>query len=265
MADPMDDVEFLARSQNRFAVLDALTDEPHTRRELQTKTGASRVTIGRIVADLAERGWATEGDDGVAVTQIGSAVSAAFAELRATLTAADVLRPFAESLPDGFLSVDIRHFREAEVVLPSGSDPLAAARLATRLMGDADHIRVLGHAVTGETVAVQIRAASERGQRSDVVVSGNTGDAMTADPSMRDQLRTLVAMDEVTMYRYAGEAPLSIGIYDDATVAIGMIDDRSFPSAAIVSTDESVLEWAVETFEAFKNDAKQLLPADFPE
>jgi hypothetical protein len=49
-----DDVVFLARSPNRLAVLCAFVDGPTDRRALERTTGASRITVGRVLGDLTE-------------------------------------------------------------------------------------------------------------------------------------------------------------------------------------------------------------------
>jgi len=49
MEAPLEEIEFLARSQNRVAVLRLLATESHTRRSLAAATGASQATLGRIL------------------------------------------------------------------------------------------------------------------------------------------------------------------------------------------------------------------------
>jgi predicted transcriptional regulator len=264
MAERMPDVAFLARSEHRFAVLDAVDETPRSRKELQATTGASRVTIGRIVTELERRGWIRSTDDGYRTTPIGHAVAASFAGLRETLDAAAVLEPLAPSLPNDFLSLDIGHFRDASVTRPSKNDPLAAARTAAQLMNDADDVKVIAHAVTSETVASQIRATESRGQRSEVVLSTGTLEAMVGDETMIEQLRRLLRLEGPTMYRYDGPLPVSMGIYDDETVGIGTVDDASFPNAYLVSSNDEVLAWAREEFAAIRDAAERLDPDERP-
>lgn len=262
MDERLEDVEFFARSKNRVAVLEALVDEPRTGRSLQRETGASRVTIGRIVADLEARGWIRQIEDGYRATPTGQAVAAAFVELCETLDAAAVLAPLAPSLPPEFLTIDVRHFRDAEVGVPSETDPLAAARAAAGLMDACDDVEIIAHAVTSETVASQIRAAEERNQRSEVVLTEATFESMLEDPTMRTQLCRLLDLEGVAMYRYDGTIPVSMGIYDDETVGIGTIDESAFPNAFLVSTDETVLEWARKTFDEIRARSDPIRSAD---
>jgi len=57
MEAPLEEIEFLARSQNRVAVLRLLATESHTRRSLAAATGASQATLGRIPEDFTDRSW----------------------------------------------------------------------------------------------------------------------------------------------------------------------------------------------------------------
>ena len=68
----LEEIEFLARSHNRVRVLDALTDGPLGRYELEDATGVARATLGRILDDFAERGWVTEADRTYRHTQLGA-------------------------------------------------------------------------------------------------------------------------------------------------------------------------------------------------
>ncbi|UTF54820.1 helix-turn-helix transcriptional regulator [Natronosalvus rutilus] len=262
MNERLEDIEFFARSRNRVAVLEALVDRPHTRRSLQLETGASRVTISRIVADLQERGWIRWTDGGYRTTPTGRAVASALIELCETLDVAALLAPLAPSLPPEFLTIDVKHFRDAEVGVPTKTDPLAAARTAAELMDQCDEVRILAHAVTSDTVASQIRAAEKHGQRSAVVLSEATLESMRGDPTMHTQLDRLLDLEEVAMYRYDGTIPVSMGIYDDETVGIGTIDQSAYPNAFLVSTDETVLEWARETFDEIRRGSEVIRSAD---
>lgn len=57
MYSSLNDVKFLAQSSNRVAVLDALDESPRPPHELREVTGASRMTVHRILDDLKDRGW----------------------------------------------------------------------------------------------------------------------------------------------------------------------------------------------------------------
>lgn len=261
----LEEVGFLARSENRLEILQLLATEPRTRGELQAETEASRVTVGRILAEFERRGWIVSAEDGFHVTAVGRSIATELRTLRETIEAADVLGPLATALPAEFMTLDVRHFRDAELVHANESDPLAVARVAADLMDDADHVRILATAVTHDTVDAQIRAAKADGQESEVVLTTNTVEAIHAEEGLAKRLRTALAMDSVSIYETEESLPISMGIYDDTTVALGVIGDESLPTATLLSRDEVILSWARGTFERYCEAARRLHLDDFPE
>ncbi len=62
MESALDEIEFLALSQNRVDALRYLAERPHSRRELVERTGASQATLGRIsLTSKSGRGFAEQG------------------------------------------------------------------------------------------------------------------------------------------------------------------------------------------------------------
>jgi hypothetical protein len=53
MGVPHDEISFLARSEHRVDVLDALSERACERSDLLAATGASSPTMGRILSDAA--------------------------------------------------------------------------------------------------------------------------------------------------------------------------------------------------------------------
>jgi len=54
---PLDDIEFLARSDHRVTALDALATRPQSRTDLRELTGVSRSTVGRTLREFEARRW----------------------------------------------------------------------------------------------------------------------------------------------------------------------------------------------------------------
>lgn len=64
----LESIAFLARSHNRVALLATLSTGACTPSELHGSTGVARTTVGRIVNEFEERGWAQRTSDGTYVT-----------------------------------------------------------------------------------------------------------------------------------------------------------------------------------------------------
>jgi predicted transcriptional regulator len=87
MNSPLDTIEYLARSDHRVEVLDAIRTTPRTREEIRDLTDASRVTAGRIIADLEDRGWIVRRGTEYEATTSGRFVAREFSRLMRNLEA----------------------------------------------------------------------------------------------------------------------------------------------------------------------------------
>ena len=259
------DVAFMARSENRIEILQLLAAEPRTRKNLRSETEASRVTVDRILAEFDRRGWIVSTEADIRTTAVGRGVASELSDLRDTLQAADVLGPLASSLPPDFMTIDVCHFRNAELITAHESDPFAVARVAADLMDDADRVHILATAVTSDTVDAQIRATREDDQISSVVLTTDTVSAIRDDERLAERLRIALTLEGISVFETDSELPLSMGIYDDETIGLGVIGDSAIPTATLLSTNETVLSWARETFDRYCDGARALHHTEFDE
>lgn len=74
MTTPLEDIEWLARSKHRVAVLRAIASKPHTNRELRESLGVSQVTMRRILTDMNEKAWADSEGWNYSATPLGELV-----------------------------------------------------------------------------------------------------------------------------------------------------------------------------------------------
>lgn len=261
MDQALEDVAFLARSPNRVHVLEHLAESPHDRRDLEEATGASRVTLGRILSAFEDRGWIVRGERTHRTTALGDLVLEDFDALCATTETAYRFREVARYLPAAELDFDLRRLSDADLVTATPADPLAVAREAATWMRDASEVRILAHAVTSEVLGQQRDAALERDQRSEVVLSAETYDAIVDDAEMRSIFRDLLDSGKLEAYRHDGAFPFTIGVYDRRTVAIAFVDDNAYPAAAALTADEAIREWADGRLDEYR-DASQPVTAD---
>ncbi len=260
MDSAVDDVTFLARSRHRLAILRILADGPADRRTLERATGASRITVGRILGDLTDRHWARSDGDRYESTRLGRLVLEAFDDLIAATGLARDVGPFLEEVPETFVDVDLRHFAGAEVVRTTDSDPYAVARVAAERMRDADRVEMLAHAVTSDVVEAQAAAAAD-GQTSTVVYSPSLLKTVVADDVLRAGVRDLLDTENVTVVAAAEPIPVSVGIYDGETVGFGFTQD-GFPIGGLVTEADAVLAWARRTFERLRREGRELTVAN---
>jgi predicted transcriptional regulator len=252
MDAPLDTIEYLARSDHRIEVLRAIRAEPRTRGEIRDLADASRVTVGRIIADLEERGWVERIGRRYVVTTEGRYVATEFNRLVENLEAFDALPPVVEWFPDGEPAFDLNRLAGAEVVTAEEGDIIAPMRQALDLMEDADRVRAVASGAAREFVHAT-RAAVEAGARHTLVVPTGTLDALTSDPELR---AGVVAGLEAGLRLLVVDADLPVIQIADDTVALCSGDHQ----AMVETDDEAVYAWAESYFESLLAAATEISP-----
>lgn len=137
-------IEFLARSEHRVAVLDALFQQPLDRRDLREATGASDPTIGRILRDFEDRSWIVRDDSAYELTPLGAYVTELFLELREGMRTGETLREVWQWLPREMEAFSVEYFEDAVVAYPGPNYPYTPVERVTHLLESTDSIRGLG-------------------------------------------------------------------------------------------------------------------------
>jgi predicted transcriptional regulator len=262
MDSPIDDVAFLARSENRIAILGHLTDEePHSRDELMDASDVSRPTLSRILDDLETRTWIKQRGQTCRITSLGIWVHEEFTELLGTMETAQKLRDVIEWLPTDTLAFDLNCLTDSTITLPSQSDPLAPMNRASTLGRTADKSRLVTHAFPAPCLNAHRQAVASGRGRFHAVITPRVIETM-AEPAHESPFVDLLASERADVSVYEGDIPRVVGI-NDGVVYFGIDDQKGAPLALIETDDETVLTWAEETFETYRRNAAPLTPDEF--
>jgi len=254
MSDPLDDVAYLTRSPHRVRVLRELADGERTRTDLADATGASRVTLGRILGGFTDRGWAVRDDDDYRITPLGRIVAEDLGRLLDSAAVGQRLRGVLDLLPTEAIDVDVRAFAEATVVEAEPADPTAPARRYASVMAEAESVRVLSRTAKPAAIRHHREAVTESEQSFAVVHTERSLSAIAADPEMTAWLRDIGASGQGAHFRTDRDVPVDLMIADETVVLLLADADGSRP-AIVETTDEAVRSWATETFETVRADA----------
>jgi len=256
----LEDVAYLSRSANRVRILGTLADGPRTRRELMDATGVSRTTLGRILNELAERGWAERNADGrYAAATTGEHVAAAFLPLVDAMAAVRSLGEAANWLPASVHDVGLDAFRDATVHRPDQNAPLSFARELIDRIGSAGTVRVLSYlAPPAHSVAeVLHERIREAGVDSELVLAGGLAEHLAEDPERRPRWRESIDAGAV-VYGYDGHIPCNLFVIDGTVLVANVDPDAGPPGAYIESDDPRVLEWADDLIATHREGAERL-------
>ncbi|QZP38493.1 helix-turn-helix transcriptional regulator [Halobaculum magnesiiphilum] len=257
MNSALDDVAFLALSENRIDLLTVLSDErTHTRDELMDATDASRPTLARILDDFEARVWITQHGQSARITSLGTWVHDEFTDLLEMMDTARQLRTVEQWLSTDTLAFELSCLTDATVTLPSRNNPLAPMLRASELERTARQSRVLTHALPLPCLNAHWEAITTGTHQFEAVVTPNVVETMT-EPAHRSQFTDILTDDQATVF--VAEEPIAdvVGI-NDGVVYFGIDDDKGAPLALIETDDETVRNWAEERFESYRETSSLL-------
>lgn len=256
MKSPLDDVKFLLRSSNRVEILEAVTESPRTPHGLREVTGASRMTINRILDDLEDRGWISHENGQWESTYQGRIIRNEFTRLLSNLAVAGNLDDALTWLPTEAFDFDLAHLQDATVLHTSSwEDHTGVVEHVADMVSNAT--RIWGTATgISHAVAEAIRETTVEGDaRFDVVMNRSGFDMIHSDAALTDQFRDVIESDNATVRRYDGDAPLHLVMGFDETVAMCGHDSEGPPPGILETTDETVRTWARSYYVSARDDA----------
>lgn len=239
MDSPLETVEYLARSNHRIEVLDAIRSAPRSREEIRELTDASRVTAGRIITDLEERGWIVRHGQEYEATTSGRFVAREFTELLGNIDAFSELPPVVEWYPEGEPSFDLYRLADATVTKSGEADVIAPIHRALELIGEADRLVAVGNGASREFMSA-LREAVEAGQTTTLIGPPGLVDALRRDPDQRADTRAIVESDRAELMCYEGDTDVPVLQVGEDWVALCSGDHR----AMVESDDAAVHDWA---------------------
>lgn len=246
----LEDIEFLAREPHRVEVLGALAEAPRTRHELRERADVSRVTIGRLIDDLDNRGWIVHDNDQYEATARGRMVSREFARLRANLAVGDHLDDALQWLPVEEFEFDLARLHDADVLRASSwENQTAAIRHAAECVQDATHIRGTAIGFSHEVVDSIRDLVVQEGGTFEVVIDETAFRMIQNDEGLRRRFTDILQSDTGALYRYTGPNPLHMVMtFDDLVVICGHVDEGP-PPGTLETADPEVHAWAESYFE----------------
>lgn len=264
----LDDVAFLARSEHRAEVLDRLTSDEWTRRELHDATGISQPTLGRILSGFEDRGWAiqdgSENGREYTLTPLGELLAEEFSTLLETTSTVRKLRDVVPHLPFDEMDFDLSHLREARITTAQPDDVLAHMRRQDEVADRSDHVRTLCSSFSPSAIQAERDRIVNGDHTGESIVTGDALDTLSADDEIAAWLDDIIASGRATIYRYEGEVPVMLGLFDD-TAGIVPLDEDGMPCGAFIETDnEAIRVWVKETLDAYRERAEEVTAGDLP-
>lgn len=249
------DVAFLARSEHRITVLDALADQPRDRRELRTLTGVSASTICRTLREFEERRWIRKNGHYYEATQPGVFVARGIVEL---IERTEIERGLRDVWPllaieDGELRIEA--LSDAVVTVATADDPYRPINRFVSLLRETDRFRFAGPELALlEPCRDELRRRIVDGMETEIIDPPgaarrilSTYPEHCADPLDSGNLTVLVC-EELPAY--------GLCLFDGRVGVCGYDPDSGTVRALIDTDAPAVREWAESTYESHRREAR---------
>ena len=256
MGGPLDTLEYLTRSDHRLGVLNAVRESPRTREDLRDIVDASRVTVGRIIADLEDRGWIARDGRAYEATPEGRYVAGEVTRVVENLRSFESLPPVREWCPGDEPDFELSRLSDAAVVTAHEGDLMAPIRRSLELIGSAAEVEAVANGAAEEYVDA-IRAAAEGGARHRLVLPVEAVEAMAADPDRGAGMRAALETGRVDLAELDRDLP--VVLLADGTVTICSGDHRTM----VETDDPEVRDWAREYLASLREAAAPVGPDRF--
>jgi predicted transcriptional regulator len=267
---PLDDVEFLARSDHRVEVLRTLASGPRTRPDLNDETGISQPTLGRVLGDFEDRNWVERDGREYGLTPFGELVCGAFEDLLATVETVQELGDLNDLLPTDGMDFDLRELGDATVIAPTDGDAFRHVTRIEELFYGADHVRLLSPTIapgSAEDRRERLAEFLESDRVNEGIVSVRAMEQEPLfDPTNEDLMRSIreaLELERTRFYVYDGQIPLMLMIADGTTI-LAPTDDRGLPAAVVETGNETVRSWVEAELDEYRARAVAVTVDDLP-
>lgn len=251
---PLGEVEFLARSEHRVEVLEALATRPHTRAELRGLTGASASTIGRMLSGFEDRCWAERTGHRYETTPLGAFVVEGVVALLDRMETARALREVWEWLPVEEIDLDIESFVDAVVVVPEFGAPHRTADRFTELVERTEHFRGFAPTTVDSEMDVLFRNAVS-GTEMEIVWPPHLTE--TVVESHPDVLPEAIESGNLTVLTRR-DLPCACALFDDRVGLAGYDRETGVMRATIDTDAPTARRWAEDLYSSYREEARRL-------
>lgn len=263
-ANALDSIAHLARSENRITVLESLTEGPYGPTELAEITEASRPTLGRILKEFEERGWAERTPDGYHTTPAGRHVAEEFRTHMEAVQTIQRLGDAVDWIPTDEHPIGLHHFSEAKLQFPGGDDPVETTDYVVELLEDASTWYALTHLVAPELkLDVMLEGVDSGRLDSKLILTTDLIEYLRNKPARRDWLRKYVEAG-AEVYRYGKPLPCNLLIIDDLVMLGKTNPETGHPYRSIMAEDQTVRSWAETVIDHYRRKATAIEPDSFP-
>ncbi|ERH10555.1 MAG: putative transcriptional regulator [halophilic archaeon J07HX64] len=262
MESALSELEFLARSENRVAVLQLLATDSWTRGELGEATDASQATLGRILDDFEARSWVRREAEGYVATTTGQLLAEGLADLLDTVETEHKLRDIVPYLPTAVPGFELTQFADATITVPTQTKPTAPLQRVLERMRGAETLRAVSHTLNNRSLAVIADQVTAGRQSFEGVFAEEAIETLAVDEESWAALTELAASDAAQLWIRSDDVPLAATVSDGAVTFL-LRDDDGLVQAAVETERSAVREWVTDTVDRYRERATPFSPGSY--
>ncbi|WP_152042463.1 helix-turn-helix transcriptional regulator [Salinigranum salinum] len=256
MHTPVEEIEFLARSDHRVNALGALAAGPQSRDDLRTVTGASNATVGRLLNEFDSRTWIKRVGRRYELTLLGELIAEGFFDLVERFETERRIRDVWQWIPFDQMGIDIECLSDATVTQATENNPLAVMSRVREFERRTTETQCFADYFPEPCIDTRSAAIAAGTQRFEAVFTPSAV-ATVMSSKWASRFTEMVASDRTEISILSGGIPYAAGINDG--VAYLVIEDDEDNIVGLVETeDEHFVGWVEERFEAYRRDATVL-------
>ena len=254
---PLDEVEFLVRSEHRVAALGALAKGPQSRDDLRALTDASTSTIGRTLREFEERQWIRRNGHQFEATQLGAFVAAGIRELIERIEAEQKLRAVWQWLPSEASGFTIEMATDAVVTDAAADSPYGPVNRFVSLLRETDRFRFVGYDVALlEPCKDELSKRILGGMRTQIIDPPSVAAYILS--TYREHCSEPLESGNLTVRLHDDLPPYGISLFDDRVGVSGYNPDNGTVQVLVDTDAPEAREWAESTYESYRREARPL-------
>ena len=256
---PLDDIEFLARSDHRVTALDALATRPQSRTDLRELTGVSRSTVGRTLREFEARRWIRREGHQYEATQLGGFVASGLRELIDRLETERKLRDVWQWLPVEASGFSIEMGSDAVVTAARTDDPYRPVNRFASLLRETDRFRFVGFdRGLLEPCKDELARQIVDGMRTEIIDPPRAARHILS--TYPEHCSEPLKSENLAVRVHDDVPPYGIALFDQRIGISGHNPDSGTVRALIDTDAPETREWAESTYDTYRRNSRPLVP-----
>ncbi|MFP4175335.1 MAG: helix-turn-helix transcriptional regulator [Halobacteriales archaeon] len=241
-------------------VLETLQEESGLRQsEIRDATDYSKSTTHRRLKKATKMGLVTKSDGVYHLSELGELATKKASEYVSAVNRAYDLREFVRTVNDADL--DITQVSDAKVTRSSVANPVAPLVRLAEVTVNASEVRVVTNSIAPESFEVGRAEIRDGSLEVEMVVDRRTVESIRGSNWFGEELERDLRTGNFDLWVHEDDVPYQIGVMDDK-LCLGAEDENRMPVAMLETGDENAVEWGMQKFESYRDDAERIEPSD---